>query len=138
MDNRVVPSLSDDGWVSSTALRANYLLTHFFLSEYSQTSLYPNQITSLPYIIQQNQGDITNTATAIRSALTGYFTKYFNDVSVQTDFVNSSTNSAKTTIRIFLTFSDETGASFNLGKLVNVENSKVVNFANINNSGPAV
>lgn len=137
MENRVVPSLSDDGWVVSSALRANYLLTHFFLSEYSQTALYPGNVASLPYIIQQNQGDPTGTATAIRATLASYFTQYFKNVDTQVDFITDPNNNSKIQIRIYMSFADEDGVALNLAKIVNVENSKVADFANLNNNGPA-
>jgi hypothetical protein len=138
METRAVPSLSDDGWVLSSALRANYLMSHFFLSEYSQTSLYPDQVSSLPYIIQQNQGNISKTSTAIRSTLAGYLTKYFNDVNTQVDFVQDEINSTKYRIRIYVTFTDNDGITYNLGKLAVVENSKISSIADLNNNGPVV
>lgn len=138
METRVVPSLSDDGWVVSSALRANYLLTHFFLSEYSQTAFYSGNVASLPYIIQQNQGDATNTATAIRATLASYFTQYFNNVDTQVDFITDPVNNDKIQIRIYMSFTDADSITYNLAKVVNVENSKVSGFANLNNNGPAV
>ena len=55
MQPSILPSLSTDGWVFATAEKADYLISHFFVAEYSQTQLYVSHVSSFPKIIQQNQ-----------------------------------------------------------------------------------
>ena len=79
-DIRYVPSLSLDGWVGSTQEAADYLFSHFFLSEVSQTECYPSYITSFPELIERNNGDMTKTRDDTEAALRFYFSNYFLDI----------------------------------------------------------
>lgn len=133
MNKIVVPTLSEDGWVKTTEERADYLFAHFFVSEYSQTALYERAVASFPYIIQKNQGSITNTISELRQVLQSYFSRHFTNVKADAVANEDPPKSGKFRINLHVSFTDEDGKEFALAKVANVLNSKLVNVLNINN-----
>jgi hypothetical protein len=126
------PSLSEDGWVTNTIIKANYLFAHFFIAEYSQTTLYPGYVSSLPYIIEQGMGDPNETANLLNKALSNYFTRYFNNVTVEVDYPLGQEGS-RVYLTIFVSFDGPNGQTYSLGKIINMVNSKVISIENLNN-----
>jgi hypothetical protein len=130
-----VPTLSFSGWVKSTAEKADYVFSHFYLSERSQTALYRNQVSSLQWIIQNKQGDMTGTCQLIRETLGAYFGRYFKNVSVEVTFKEDPPNTGKVLIKMFIAFFDDEGKEFNLTRLAELENSKFAKIRKLNNEG---
>lgn len=129
----MLPSLSEDGWVKSTQQLADYMLTHFFLSEKSQTFLYGSSVSSLQFIIQDNAGNMLNTVTAVQTALTTYFGRYFTNVVADCNSNDINVNGTSVNLNIFVSFTDSDGISYSLGKIVTVADAKIKTFATINN-----
>jgi hypothetical protein len=133
-----VPSLSLDGWVTATASKADYLISHFFLADKSQSQLYKSEVSSLQYIIQANGGDMVKTSVELRTALVAYFARYFGPATVDTSFVQDSANSSKVTISIYVSFTDPDGHEFVLARLVDLLDSKIQKITDLNNNGPTI
>lgn len=134
-DIRFVPTLSLDGWVGSTQEAADYLFSHFFLSEVSQTECYPTYVTSFPELIERNNGDMSKTRSDTEAALRFYFSNYFYDVETECTIEDVTPGSSNTAIRIFVEFKDANGNTFNLARLGTIENSKIVQIVDLNNTG---
>lgn len=130
-----VPSLSLDCWVTSTANKADYLISHFFLSEKSQTALYGNEVSSLQWIIQNTQGDLNKLTSLMRSSLSSYFSRYFKSVNVEVTTNEVTPGSNKIELRLFLSFADKDGKEFILAKLIDILDSKINSIVTINNTG---
>lgn len=128
-----MPSLSVDGWVKDPLQIADYLMSHFYLSEFSQTALFPKEVTSLPYIIFQNKGNPSATASAIKDRLSVYFSRYFNSVVVQTDYREDVDDATKSIIDCFVEFVDEEGKTHSFGKSAELINGKFNGIVYINN-----
>lgn len=128
-----VPTLSEDGWVTSTEERADYLFSHFFASEYSQTAFYVGTVASFPYIIQNNQGNMTNTVVALKNTLEKYFGRYFKNVVVDATHKEEPEKSGRVAITLYVSFTDEDGKEFVLARMAEMLNSKIVNILAINN-----
>lgn len=128
-----VPTLSEDGWVKSTEERADYLFSHFFVAEYSQTFLYTSQVASFPYIIQKNQGRPDEAAEELKNTLTIYFSRYFNSVESEVSYEEVPPKSGKVRINLYLSFKDETGKEFKLARAADILNSKLVKVLDIVN-----
>lgn len=64
---KVIPSLSKDGWVSSGRTILDYLLSYYFLTDYQQTYLYYGNLTSLPYTYFLYNDNPDNFASGINS-----------------------------------------------------------------------
>lgn len=129
----LLPALSEDGWTNSSIKTADYLLSHFFEAEYSQTYLYNGEITSLPYIIQNNNGNVAATISALSDRLANYFKKYFTSVLVQGDDVTNPSESSFAEINLYLTFTDNEGKNYSLGKLIHLQGMTITKIINISN-----
>lgn len=132
-DNLFLPTLSEEGWVQSTAEQADYLLSHFFASEYSQTHIYQGHVASFQWLLQDGQGDMTKTINNIRTTLSLYFAKYFNEVDTEVTYKEETSGSSKITVNIFMSFTDRTGKQYSLGKALDVVDSKISKIIDINN-----
>lgn len=127
------PSLDQQGWVSSSSSIADFIFSHFFVSDYSQTQLYLGEVTSFPWILVQNQNDMIQAASATRVALSRYFSRYFNNVAVEVSQGPDPTNPSKVQFTIYVSFTDGEGKDYVLGKLLEVMESKISKVININN-----
>ena len=128
-----MPSLSEDGWVTDSVKVADYLLSHFFLSEYSQTYIYHQQVSSLPWILQVTQGDMSATIDKTRRTLSEYFSRYFNNVEVEVLDVTSEETPSKAAISIYIKFTDKEGKEHVFGKFLEMADLTITKIVNINN-----
>jgi hypothetical protein len=133
MTNKPIPTLSTDGWVTDPLQGADYLMSHFFLSEYSQTAIYPDNVASLPYLIQNNKESMDKTAEEIRKTLTNYFSRYFQNVVVQTAAREEFENSPRIIIDCFVEFLDHEGKTHTISKGLELLDSKFSKIVEINN-----
>ncbi len=129
------PSLDPDGWVAGSEQIVDYMFSDFFLTDYSQTALFKNGVSSFAYILEENRGDLQSTATALKSALELYFSKQFSNVEslVYHEQVAGSNN--RHNLNIMLTFEDSVGKLHNLSRLVNLSGSKVDGIIKVINEG---
>jgi len=132
MKNRHIPALSEDNWVNTPMLKADYIFSHFFLSNYSQSYLYRGHVHSLAKIIQANNNNVESTVEELRSSLVNYFSKYFTNVVAEVTEVPNETDPSSAIITMYVKFSDN-GAEYVLGKLLEVLNSKIKKIKDINN-----
>ncbi len=129
----LLPSLSEHGWTNSPMATAAQLFSHFLLSDRSQTYLYEDKVSSLPWIIQETQKDMTRTITLVQSTLTEYYGRYFNDVVVEVTEIPNTEDPSKGQISIYLKFKDTEGEEFVLGKLIHLIDSTVSKVIDISN-----
>lgn len=132
MSNIFFPSLSEDGWVTSYQQIADLSLAHFFESDYSQTQIYFGNVSSFSYILQQYNGNLTETATEVESVLTNYLSSMLNNVSVSAT-LDPTQNTSSSSITLYVSFTDELNKTITLGNILQVENSKLLKVVKINN-----
>jgi hypothetical protein len=132
-DDIMFPSLSEDGWINSSMKIADYLLSHFFISDYSQSYLYIEHVSSLPWIIQKNQSDIPKTCSDIQSTLVNYFSRYFDNVEVEVIDVTNADAPSKVELTIYLKFIDKDNKEYVFGKLLEIANMTITKIIDINN-----
>ena len=133
----VVPSLSLDGWVKTPPEMADYLLSHFFLSEYSRAQVYRGGISSFVWILQKYQNNMEATERETESALLRYFGAYFTNVRVEVLVKEETPGSSRMQIHMYVSFNDEKGREYSLGKVIQTLDSKVIKIMEINNTGTA-
>jgi hypothetical protein len=119
------PSLDTDGWVESPIKVADYMLSHFFLSDYSQTAFFRNKVASFAWLLQRHQGNLTALFDETQQILSSYFSTQFSNVEVQVTEVPDTTTSNKTGLSLFLEFVDADGTTHNLSRLVKYSGMKV-------------
>lgn len=47
------PSLTETGWIASSEITGDFLFAHFFASDYSQTYIYTDHVSSFAKIMQK-------------------------------------------------------------------------------------
>lgn len=129
------PAMSEDGWVTDPIRMGDYLLSDFFLSENSQTSIYKNNVSSLPFLIQSCQGNTTKLVDNTIAMLQSYFTRYFNSVVCQAEVVVDPKVSTYYALNIYLTYLDDQNNRYSIGKIVEIADSKVQKVILANNNG---
>ncbi len=129
---KYIPTLSEDGWMSDPLQKGDYLFAVFMLSEYSQTTIYPRQVSSFSYIMEEGTGDPAETARLLETQLTTYFTRHFNNVTVSADYP-SGQQSSLVYLTLSLNYEDNNGKTYSLIKAIETLNSKVVKIENIVN-----
>ena len=133
IDDKPVPTLSSDGWVTNTVMKADYLLSHFFLSEYSRTYLYLGDISSFPWILQKYKDDIYGLEDNTRQTLKKYFGRYFPKAEV--DVKIKKEEGSKYAIIVVVIVTDVGGREFSVGRLADVLDAKILKVQKINNTG---
>jgi hypothetical protein len=116
----VLPSLS--AWVEAPMAQLRLLFVNCLLSEYSQTTVYSGQITSIPYILSTNKNNINNLINDLEVKLREYFLRYFDGCTV-------NIQSAEKTDRKYILYLDisvtRKGITYSLLKALHVEDSVV-------------
>ena len=136
MSNIPVPSLSPAGWLKTPAEQADTLLAHAFTANKSQSSLYPNAVTSVQWLIERHGRDIPTLMEKMRQDLSDYFGRYFPegvDIDVQGDPSSDAPND-KIVLRLIINFTDN-GKQYNLPNTVDIVNGKFAKLARLNNTG---
>lgn len=129
-DNAILPALSIDGWVDTPMRAADYLFSHLFLSDFSQTYIYFNKVSSIPYLLYKHQNSIQNLTSEIKMMLDNYFGNYYD--LVECDVINTSGNSINGSITIYLQLKDGDDI-FTLNKVLEYTDSKIKNIIDYNN-----
>ena len=127
--------LSEDGWCIDSLKVADMLLSYFFVSEHSQSYLYYGLISSLPYIIQNNNGNMDSTIMDTQNTLYNLFNRFFTSVTVVVNSVPNVAEPSMGQIAIFMEFTDTDGVVFNLNKLLQMQNLKITKIISVNNTG---
>lgn len=129
MPNTPVPTLSSDGWVRSSVMRLDYLLSHFFLSEYSQSYMNYGNVASLPYILAINKADKDKLTTDVDQVLRAYLSRYFKEVKVKV-WLEGDTD---VKLHIALSCLDDEGVYTDAGRLATIVDGKLKKVIKINN-----
>lgn len=127
-----LPSLSSKGWITEIAEKCDMLLSYFFISDHSQTYLYKNNVTSLPYLIQQHGHEKNKLNNEIEKALFVYLKRYFDDVLIETSVQEDEKEKSKLDITIDIIINED-GKRHSLGRLIRSLNSKIVEIIKVNN-----
>ena len=131
-NNATVPSLSIDGWVNTPLRSADFLFSHLFLADYSQTYLYYTHVKSIPDLIYKNQESISSLITDVKNTLDTYFGQYYE--TVNSEVTATETEGTSVTMNIFLELI-EAGDAYTLSKVIEFSDSKVKSIIDYNNNG---
>lgn len=138
MPKNIVPSLSTHGWVDKPAEKADLLLTHFFYSMKSQTSLYGSSVSSFAWILEQNAREPARVAEETRKALITYLLRFYDSVNITVTErdENPDLSSSRSELIIAATVVED-GVEYQLDKLVTIVDGRFKEFANLNNTETA-
>lgn len=125
------PTLSEEAWANTPGKIADMMMSHFLTSNFSQSYIFAGFVSSFPYILATNQGNIPSVITATRIALESFFGRLFNNVNVEV--TDMSDNTSKATIKIAIDFFDSEGTAHSVGELLETSGlvfKRVTNFIN--------
>lgn len=129
------PSLSETGWVTGPTQIADYLFSHFLESDYSQSFVYKDNVSSFAWVMATEQGNTSRIESLMQRTLTTYFGRYFSNVVVRVSHEEDPADPARLILTIAVDFTDKDGVQYNLGRLLNTINGKITNVIAINNDG---
>lgn len=131
---KVVPTLSTFSWVKNPAESIDFLLTHMFYADKFQTSLYGNNITSIPWILEETSGSIDQATVAIRQAINNYLSRYYDSVQVNVSTVEENSETSSSKIRMSLEMSIvQDGVEYHVSRLVSLIDGRFKDFISRNN-----
>lgn len=119
------PTLDPDGWVETSTKVADYLVSHFFLADYSQTAFFPDNVASFAWILHRYQGNITTIITETQQRLNAYFSTQFTNVDVQLTELADKSNINSHSLSLYLVFTDTDGVEHNLSRMLKYSGMKV-------------
>lgn len=133
--NKLLPTLSSDDWVEGTEKKADYLLAHFFESDYSQTSLYLGRISSLSWVIQEGNNDMNRTLSLLRATINDYLSRYFESVETEVSINQDNQPSSYVFLNLYIGFTDSDGNEYTLSRLLKLLDGKLNQVIKNNNQG---
>ncbi len=129
-----VPTLSTSGWVADLAPKIDTLLAHFISTDYEQSNVYRDSITSLQYIVEQYSGDPLGTGEAIAQAAQRYLGRYYENVVCDARWTLEDEKESQTTVKITLSLNfTEDGKSYTANRLLTYFNGKFKSIVTVNN-----
>jgi hypothetical protein len=131
----IVPTLSTFGWVKNPAESADFLLSHMFHSDKFQTCLYGNNITSMPWILEEASGSTDKAVMAVRQAIITYMSRYYDSVQANVSVTeeDSSTSSSKMRMSLDIRLIKD-GVEYQVSRLISLIDGRFKEFVNLNNN----
>src|SRR5574343_1210399 len=129
----LLPTVSESGWVRDPVSIFDRLLSYMIVSDYSQTNLYRGNITSIPKILQQHQGNITDMTIALGDNIGRYLGRYYKTASAEALDITEDINDSKVTLSLYVKVTDYYNQSHVLSRMIEKQNGIVKKIININN-----
>jgi len=126
MDNRQVPSLSTENFISEPLIKLDTLYSYFLASDYSQSSIYTKNITSLKHLFEEHSSDNSALIDSTNDALKTYLLRYFDEVDI-----NVSIDVEIGSLNIAIKVVDRDGVEASLHNTLNIANGKLDTYSAI-------
>ena len=117
--NPVLPVLGGSSWVTDPALLLSTLFAHCLVADYSQSTIYNGTITSIPYFIATYQNDPLTMTVKLEEALTLYYSRYFNNVTITVTYNDTQEITYPLNISILAIVN---GVSYSLANVASIKN----------------
>jgi hypothetical protein len=132
---KFLPTLGVSGWINDFAGTADYLLSCYIATEASDSVLHAEQNTSMQYTLKTNAGDMLGLEQQMAEDLQTKFQSVYGNTAEAIVEVTADdpTKPDQYSISFTGTVYDNSGRPYTVGKLVYVEDGRVVRIAKINN-----
>lgn len=130
---KAVPTLSGDGFATDIRVKADALIAYYFASDFSQSNVFRENVISLAYQVQQLGNNPTELKRAIEMSTEEYLGSHFDTASVQVS-IPDTTDAAQYEI-VFDAVVTQDDLKYSVGKLVEVQNNRVVRIIDKLNKG---
>lgn len=135
MEQGVIPSLSLDGWVTSSKDILAYNLSHYILSDAAQSIAFQNNIINLPETYYKHINNPIDMANAVKIDLEKILSSYFVSVDVTAD--TKEISAKKYAILIYASVIDGDNIKHELSKITEINTSGIRKIIDMNNYGDA-
>lgn len=118
-------TLTVDGWVNQSIQVIDQMLSDFFLSEYSQTFAFTDNVASFSWILQQYRDNLDTLTGETQRRLTDYLTRQFNEVEVIVEHKLNDDSINTHSLFVFMSVRDMAGEEFTLTRVAKHNGLKV-------------
>lgn len=126
--SKKIPTLSSQGWISTTEDIINKLFDWFIASEYSQTTLFKGNVISLPYLIQDYGTQPDRLCEAVSSALEELYSRTFDRCVSTVEYRNNTGEGESSTFDLNCSISIiNNGIEYNVGHTLQIMDNHVIN-----------
>jgi len=130
-----VPSLDGSGFITDAALKIDAIFANYAATQYSQTVLYRDRISSFSKDIQMCSQQWQKLPDVMQQSLNRLFTAYFDQTDITVELDENSMNDETATFQLFISGSViQDNTAHNLSKILQVTNSKFSSVTDFNMS----
>lgn len=122
----VLPILGADGWVESSNKMADFIMSHFLATDYSQSYLFDTKISSFGSLIASYGHQPSELMNNVEQSLSTLFGRYFTNVVVECTNVSPEPESSKFVMGLYVEFRMNDGTVNNISKIAEIENSRFI------------
>lgn len=133
MSEKVIPSLSDLGWVTDSPTMLSLLLGYYILTDSAQSIAYQDNLINLPKTYYEFINDPNGMAVQVKDDMDKLLSRYFDGVDVETS-VAAETESTYAVL-LFASVIGNDGIRVSMGRVVNLDSSGVRKVIEVNNYG---
>lgn len=137
MQPGVVPSLSENGWVTNPAKIIDFIVSYYFLTDEAQTYLFDTNLKSLPATYYRNQNEIERFKRDVKDEITSLLSPHFATIEVNVRSERKVGDENQWVVFISMQATREDGTRYELHKITELENSVTSRVFTFNNFGEA-
>lgn len=128
-----IPSLDGSGFITDPSLKIDYIMACYCSTQYSQTILYRNLISSFSKDIQLSAQQWEKLPGLVEASLNRLFSSYFDQTDIAVNIDDNSMDAASSTFKLIIEgIVRQDGSSYQLSKELYVNHSKVSSVTDFN------
>lgn len=132
----IIPSLTEEGWITSSKDTLAYVVAHYILSDAMQSIAYKGNVINLPETYYKYINDPDGMASAVKSDLERLLGRYFVTTDVVTEIKELS--SKQFAVLIYASVIDKDNIKHELTRITEASSAGIRNIVQMNNYGDAV
>jgi len=130
INKTILPILGGSGWSDDPDTQIAELFAHALVADYSQSTEFTGQVTSIPYIIAKNQKTPNRMSGELEAALNIYYSRYFTTTDITVGYIDTKDGNYNLRIYIKVTLNGVSYSTKRAGVVGDGILSRVVEVAN--------
>ena len=136
MADKVIPSLSENGWVANSKDMLSNLMSYYILSDAAQSIAFQDNIINLPETYYKYINDPDGMASGIKEDLDKLLSRYFVSVDVLTSV--REIDNKKFGILLYVAVIDKDNIKTELSKITEINSLGLRKVIDVNNYGDGI
>ena len=132
---KVIPSLSEIGWITESKKILNNLVSYYILTDAAQSLAYQGNLINLPETYYKYINDPDGMANAVSRDLESLLSRYFQMVDVETEA--KDLGDSRYAVLIYASVVDDAGVRVELSRVTQIDSTGLRRIVEINNRGDA-